>query len=292
MALKTDLIVDAYSHIGYHGMNVGDHDLVLGGESLLERRPRAKFPFISSNLIDIDARGPMFEPCVVSEIAGLRVGIFGLLSPVFKPQHEEGKYILVEDPFEAAANAVRELKGKMCDFIVALSLLRGREEAERLASEVPGINVIVSGCGAPLLQPVKVGRTIIVQTRIRGECLGRLDLNIVGGSFDFKNAAERQRTANRLKVAEASLENFRQKAGGEDLGEYYKEDPATLKEVKNLNKRLRELKETLKTLSEGSSYANSLIRLDDSHPDDPEISRMVEEYKEKVAQLKRKPPSS
>lgn len=290
MALRADLTLDAYSHIGYDALNVGELDLSLGRGFLLEKRSQAQFPFISSNLTDIHSGNPLFEPYTVREVDGLRVGVFGLISPVFKSRLQDGAQISLEDPFETARRMVTKLN--RCDLIIALTLLQGQEEAESLAARVPGINIVISGCGSPLLDPVRVDSTIIVQTRPRGEALGRLDLNMINSSRDFQSASERETVSNNLRATKGALESFRRRAEGQELSEYYRDDSLALEEIERLSEREKDLEKALQAFSGCSYYRNSLIRLDDSHPDDPDVSRMVGEYKQKLAQLKEKPPAS
>ncbi|MCK5553142.1 MAG: hypothetical protein KAJ09_08365, partial [Deltaproteobacteria bacterium] len=78
--LKVDVLVRAYEEIGYSAVNVGEKDLTLGLGFLNEVAKRAEFPFISANLVDRKNRKTLFKPCVTEEIAGIKVGIIGLMS--------------------------------------------------------------------------------------------------------------------------------------------------------------------------------------------------------------------
>ncbi len=67
--------------MGYDALGIGDDDLSLGKEFLVEISKKANFPFLSSNLIDEESGKLLFQPYLLKEINGLRIGIFSLLSP-------------------------------------------------------------------------------------------------------------------------------------------------------------------------------------------------------------------
>jgi len=50
--LKVDVLVRAYEEMGYAAVNIGEKDLIMGLRFLHDVAQRAKFPFISTNLID------------------------------------------------------------------------------------------------------------------------------------------------------------------------------------------------------------------------------------------------
>ena len=78
--LKVDVLVKAYEEMGYAAVNIGEKDLIMGLGFLDDIAKRAKFPFISANLIDKKSRKTVFRPFVTEEIAGIKIGIIGLMS--------------------------------------------------------------------------------------------------------------------------------------------------------------------------------------------------------------------
>src|SRR5512136_3006655 len=75
--LRVDLLIHSYNEMGYDVFNVGEKDLMMGVKFLSEVSPKAKFSFVSTNLINRKTGKSVFKPYVVKEIAGLRVGILG-----------------------------------------------------------------------------------------------------------------------------------------------------------------------------------------------------------------------
>jgi len=52
MAEKAHLIIESFNLMGTDAMGIGDDDLTLGKEFLLEISRKANFPFLCSNLLD------------------------------------------------------------------------------------------------------------------------------------------------------------------------------------------------------------------------------------------------
>jgi len=73
MAGKAHLIIESLNLMGYDAMGIGDDDLTLGKEFLLEISRKANFPFLCSNLLD-EASGKKM-------MSGIRKRLFLLSLP-------------------------------------------------------------------------------------------------------------------------------------------------------------------------------------------------------------------
>lgn len=121
----------------------------------------------------------------IIERNGLRIGIFGLLGKDAAEDASFARPVTFSDPVEAARKTVKILKErKKVDLVVCLSHSgtnpdKAHSEDEKLATTVPGIDVIVSGHTHTLLQsPIRAGKTVIVSAGSYGTWLGVLDLMI------------------------------------------------------------------------------------------------------------------
>jgi 2',3'-cyclic-nucleotide 2'-phosphodiesterase (5'-nucleotidase family) len=243
---KAEQIIGAFNIIGCDALNIGDNDLAEGKEYLLKRAEESNFPFISANLIDTTSGKPLFEPYIIKEVDGLRVGIFGLITHRAKLDTPD---LLIDDPFETATRVVGELKGK-CDLVIALTHL-GVNDDKKLAQQVPGINIIVGGhSNSKLETPLRVNDTIILQAYLQGRYLGRLDLTIRNGSLDFLDAMSVSIPQNILDP-----EGGQATAGVSDVSQEQEQD------------------------AERSQYINTLVIMDGNVEDDPEVQELVDEYK-------------
>ncbi len=185
-SLKSEYILEAYKKMGCDAFNVGETDLFMGIEHLKGLQKKAGFSFISANLYNRNPGKPLFKPFVIKEVAGIKIGILGL----FSEQCSVEPSIEVKNPVEAAKKAVASLK-KTCSLIIVLSNL-GLAGDKKLAQGIPDIDLIISGRAAQRMpEPVRQGKTVIVQAYKRGQYLGKLDVTAQGASskpqFAMKN---------------------------------------------------------------------------------------------------------
>ena len=185
---KADLIIESFNRIGCSAFNVGDYDLALGVKYLMKKAESAKFPFLSANLIDKNTGRPPFQPYIIKDINGLKVGILGLITPDIQSRFSKdtSNNLAVKDPFETAKTLVSELKGKT-HLIIALTNL-GLLSDKELAMRIPGIDVIIGGHDKVKLDsPIIINNTLILQAYKEGQYLGILDLtlhdNVKGEDF-------------------------------------------------------------------------------------------------------------
>ena len=158
--------------MGYDALTIGQQELSLGISQLEELAKKATFPFLSANLVDSSRDNQtMFEPYVVLDRQGVRIGIMGLTEPAAVVEPLASADIL--PAVETAHRYVEELREKV-DILIVLSHL-GLEEDKALAKAVPGIDAIIGGNTGYLMQePERVGNTLIVQQGSRGQWLGHL----------------------------------------------------------------------------------------------------------------------
>jgi hypothetical protein len=185
-SLKSEYILEAYKKTGCDSFNVGETDLFMGLEHLKILQKKAGFPFVSSNLYSRKSGKPLFQPFVIKAAAGIKIGILGL----FSEQGSVEPSIEIKNPVEAAKKSVASIKNT-CSFIIVLSNL-GLEGDKKLAKNIPDIDLIIGGRAAQRMpEPVKEGKTIIVQAYRRGQYLGRLDVTAQSASvkpqFAMKN---------------------------------------------------------------------------------------------------------
>ncbi len=262
--------------MGYHAIGIGDDDLSLGKEFLIEISKRSPIPFLSSNVTDKNSGKILFQRYVIKELIGLRVGIFSLLSPdVFiGPTDPRRNGLSFRDPLETAQELVKELS-PMTDLIILLSH-QGYPKDMELTQKISGIHIIVGAhSGVHLTEPPVLKDTILLQTSSKGMYGAKLDLTLINNKTSFYNITTKrslEKNLNKLKLLLAS----------EKASEEERERWRRVKE--NTEKALQQL--------EGRNYfSNAFIPLNESIKDSPEIKKMVEEYKSKFPEKMESPPS-
>ena len=159
--------------MGYDAMAIGQSDLDLGISTLSQRAQEAQFPFLSANLVALSDGQSIFDPYVIMERDGLRIGIIGITDQTDPESAALAGRATIEDPYVAAARYVIEIRPQV-DLLIVLSRL-GLAADQELARAVYGIDVIVGGNTSDLMDaPLQVGNTLIVQQGYRGEWIGRL----------------------------------------------------------------------------------------------------------------------
>jgi 2',3'-cyclic-nucleotide 2'-phosphodiesterase / 3'-nucleotidase len=177
--------------LGYDAMALGNHEFNFGLERMERARKTAKFPWLSANTSS-------FTPYTVKTIAGVRVAIIGLTTPLIPNWEKKENYAGYSwtDPVKAAADAVERLKHlpEPPDVIVVAlhsglerdpktgELLPGgrpqEDVAYRLSTEVPGIDVLFYGHTHQEFGPALIGKTLALQPKNWGASLGAVDIEL------------------------------------------------------------------------------------------------------------------
>jgi 5'-nucleotidase / UDP-sugar diphosphatase len=133
------------------------------------------------------------KPYTIRQVEGLRIGFFGMLGRIAAGDAPFASPVKFNDPLETAREMVQTLREKeKVDVVVCLShggLYMGKtSEDEKLAKEVRGIDIIISGHSHTFLdQPLVVKNTLIVQAGEYGTAVGVMDLSWDGQTLQKKN---------------------------------------------------------------------------------------------------------
>ncbi len=164
--------------IGYQVWCPGNHDFDVSQDNLRKLTHLASFPTVCANVVDDNGRYPVGNvPYVILPVAGLRVGIIGIMSQGLYGLVNQNNLagIRVLSPAETAQRFVDSLTPRT-DLLIALTH-QGVTDDSLLALNVRGLNVIVGGHShTRLRKPLVVNGVPIVQTGSNCENLGQLDL--------------------------------------------------------------------------------------------------------------------
>lgn len=140
---NAEIIVEAYNRMGYRAMAVGAFDIAAGLDNLKRLEKRAKFPFLSANLVDEKTGKRLFPASAKLEVGGVRVGIIGLtLETLSKPYLSKvAPNIKLLDPIKATREALEEL-GEDIDLVVALAHVREETNFD-LVKEIEGVHILI-----------------------------------------------------------------------------------------------------------------------------------------------------
>ena len=269
---KAWLIVEGFNLMGYDALGIGDDDLSLGKEFLLEMSKKARFSFLSSNIIDEGSGKLLLQPYLLKEMSGLRIAIFSLVSPdiFLSPSDPRRKGLVFRDPVETAQAMVKELQPKS-DLIILLSHLSYPKDVE-LAQNTSGIHLIIGGhTGANLLYPPTIKNTYLLQTAPKGLYGARIDFNFNDNTFSFYNSTEKRSLESRLNYIKYRLT-------AKETPEHEKAQWLKSKE---------ETERALAQLQGKNEFTNIIFPLREGMKDDPDILKMIDEYKSKYPETEK-----
>lgn len=191
---------DLYSAMGYDVVNIGNHEFEYGWKSLLEVKPRARFPVLNANIMHKQTGQLIAQPYTILERDGIRIGVVGVMgvdafsnaTAVF--QRAE---LTITDPTKAAQYWVDKIRQEV-NMVVVLThqnmtapmqtnkesdpaVQRGFDEDYAMAGKLSGVDVILGGhSDNGLLKPIVHPDTgvVIGMTFGQGMHLGYMRFNV------------------------------------------------------------------------------------------------------------------
>ena len=183
--------------LGYDAMATGNHEFNFGLRVLWKAKREAHFPFLAANLRQEYTEGVRyFRPYIIKNVAGVRVGIVGFVTPGVPrweiPAHYRGYQF--EQIVDAARRVIPEVR-KQVDLVVVIAhsglernpdtgepfnpdQIPGENAVYALAEQVPGIDVILFGHTHRELQQAFIKGVLLVQAKNWGQSLARVDVTV------------------------------------------------------------------------------------------------------------------
>lgn len=162
---------------------VGHWEFTLGTDRLMELVESLDYPFLASNVVDTDWEEPVFDSTAMFEVGGSQVAVIGQAmpyTPIANPRwmFPQWSFGLRLDVLRENIAAARENGAQ----VVVLLSHNGFDVDRKLASEVPGIDVILTGHTHDAIpEAVRVNNTLILASGSHGKYLGRVDLEVKNG---------------------------------------------------------------------------------------------------------------
>jgi 2',3'-cyclic-nucleotide 2'-phosphodiesterase/3'-nucleotidase len=198
----------------YDAIAVGNHEYNFGLKVLEKAHSEAKFPWLSANTYKTGTDETAYQPYLVKEVNGVRVGILGLTTPGIPNWENPPNYAGLEfrETVSEAKKWVAVLRGKEHVDLVVIPMHMGLEEdlrtgqmnpgqvgnenaAVRIAREVPGVDVILMGHTHTEVPAVFINGVLLTQADKWAHRVARVDVYLdqdEGGRW--KVAAKSART--------------------------------------------------------------------------------------------------
>lgn len=209
-----DPMMLAMNALHYDSMTVGNHEYNFGLKVLNKARSEAKFPFLSANTYDTATSKTHYQPYLVKEVQGVRVGILGLTTPGIPNWENKPNYEGLEfhETVSEAKKWVPILRDTEKVDVVVITMHMGLEEDIRtgilspsqvpnenaalaIARQVPGIDVILMGHTHREVNDLFVNGVLITQANRWASHVARVDLYLdKGEAARWRIAAKSSRT--------------------------------------------------------------------------------------------------
>jgi 2',3'-cyclic-nucleotide 2'-phosphodiesterase (5'-nucleotidase family) len=179
----------------YDAMTVGNHEYNFGLSVLNKARHEANFPWLSANTYKQGTNETAYDPYIVKEVNGVRVGILGLTTPGIpnweNPPNYEG--LEFRETVSEAGKWVKVLREKEHVDLVVVAMHMGLEEdlrtgelnpsnvpnenaAVKIARQVSGVDVILMGHTHREIPSLYINGVLLTQADYWGHRLARVDL--------------------------------------------------------------------------------------------------------------------
>jgi 2',3'-cyclic-nucleotide 2'-phosphodiesterase (5'-nucleotidase family) len=161
-------------------------EFAYGPKVFHQRVAELNYPMLAINVYDKETKKLVYQPYVIKEIDGLKVGLVGIASNIVDKtmplSYSEGIYFTMgKDELSPIIDTLRTQE--KVDLIVLISHL-GFPQEMKLLSEVQGIDVCLSGhTHNRLYKPVLQGKSLVMQSGCHGSFLGCMDLDVESGQI-------------------------------------------------------------------------------------------------------------
>lgn len=208
-----DPMMLAMNYLNYDAMAVGNHEYNFGLKVLEKARSEAKFPWLSANTYDIKTGETHFQPYLVRELGGVKIGVLGLTTPGIPNWDNAPNYAGLEfhNPLVEAKKWVPVLRDKEKVDLVVIAMHMGLEEDLRtgevspgqvlnenmaiaIAKEVPGVDVIFMGHTHREVPSLYINGVLLTQANAWGRHLARADVYLQKAPTGWRAYAKSART--------------------------------------------------------------------------------------------------
>jgi 2',3'-cyclic-nucleotide 2'-phosphodiesterase (5'-nucleotidase family) len=211
-----DPMMLAMNALQYDAMAVGNHEYNFGLGVLEKARHEARFPWLSANTYKRGTNETAYQPYIVKELNGVRVGVLGLTTPGIPSWENKENYAGLEfrECVAEARKWVEILRTKERVDLVVVAMHMGLEadlrtgevtpgqaphenEAIAVAEQVKGIDIILLGHTHREVADLTINGVLLTQANCWGRHVARADVYLerdARGGGRWRVAAKQART--------------------------------------------------------------------------------------------------
>lgn len=277
-------LVTGYGLIGYAAIGVGGRDLAGGLDFLKTQAGRAKFAWLSANLVEPVNGRPIFTPFISRKLGDAKVAIIGITSDQLPGLELPAGTATIKPWASILAPLVAEL-ARSHDFLILLTDL-SPAECGNVSRQFPAINLIINAGGDAYNQPPRTlgPTTLLAATGRQGKYVGTLEITWnQGGRW-----GEEEGRFRALRDKEAELQ--RTSAQLAEIGSH----PEQESQAGNLRRRqivLQEEAGVLRASLKGvpiAFFTNTFTAMTASIGEEPKAAEIVAQVRERIGERGRK----
>jgi 2',3'-cyclic-nucleotide 2'-phosphodiesterase (5'-nucleotidase family) len=214
---KAWFLMDGMVLLGTDAVGMSEKELKYGRSWLLSQLKRSKLPMTNANVWDKGTKKTLLPQYLIVKKGAVNVGVFALTSDKVDlgPSRDS---LTLEEPAKAATRVVAEMRKKGATVVVLLSQL-GKVESEDLVTAVEGVDAVIVGRNAPMLQKGRLIKTTVAcYGGEQGQYLGRTimtlgpDRKATGGDNEvFMLGPEVGEKAEVAQIVKAFEDGFNEK---------------------------------------------------------------------------------
>jgi hypothetical protein len=277
-------LVAGYSLIGYEAVGVSGLDLAGGLGFLQNLAGRAKFAWLSANLVAPGSGKPLFTPYISRQVGTTRVAIIGITSDQNPVAGVTAAEVNIRPWAPTLAALVPEL-ARSHDFLVLLTDLSPTVCAS-LARQFPAVNLIVNSGSDAHNQPPRTlaPTTLLVSTGRQGKYVGALEVTWSKGGhwgegeisfLALRNKeTELQRTSTQLTELGARSDQESQ------IGNLRRRQTLLQEEVAGLRATLEGV--------EVAFFSNTFVAMAASVGEEPKVAAIVAQVRQRIGERGKK----
>ncbi|MEK5058223.1 5'-nucleotidase C-terminal domain-containing protein [Paenibacillus shunpengii] len=188
-------IIKVMNEMGYDAFVPGNHEFNYGWEHLVTLTDKLNFPTISANVRLKSDGTSLYEPYIIKEVDGVKIGIIGLTTPetAYKTNPKNVDDIDFTDPSDEAQKYVDEIRDEV-DVVVMLAHI-GQDDSDMdntfdILDEVDGIDIYIDGHSHTVLEDgfVADNGTLVASAGEYTNYVGVVDLWVDEGKVVSKKA--------------------------------------------------------------------------------------------------------
>ena len=162
---------------------VGHWEFTFGKDRVNALIEEMGYPFLGSNCFDTEWEERVFDSTAYFEKGGVSVAVIGQhfpYTPIANPSYMVEGWSFGIRP-EEIQNNVDEARDNGAEIVVLLSH-NGFDVDQKLAAEISGIDVILTGHTHDAVpKAIRIGQTLVLSSGSHGKYLGRVDLKVENG---------------------------------------------------------------------------------------------------------------